>query len=137
MSIDSEYLKGRVKEVVEAVKELKRLTAQRFEVLSFDERHSMRYQIIVLAEAIGNICIHISLEDLGYEPESYSDCLTYLRDKRVIRSGEDLIKIIKMRNLLVHRYWEVDDFKVHSSVKENFRCVEEFLKTVEDRYGLR
>ncbi|MBE0517485.1 MAG: DUF86 domain-containing protein [Methanophagales archaeon] len=28
-----------------------------------------------------------------------------------------------MRNLLVHRYWEVDDFKVYSSVKENFRCV--------------
>jgi len=82
---------------LEAVKELKRLNAQRFEELSFDERHSMRYQIIVLAEAIGNICIHISLEDLGYEPESYSDCLTYLRDKSDIRSGEDLIKRYGLR----------------------------------------
>jgi uncharacterized protein YutE (UPF0331/DUF86 family) len=72
-----------------------------------------------------------------HEPESYSDCLAYLRDKGIVGCAEDLIKIIRMRNLLVHRYWEVDDFKVYSSVKENFRCVEEFLKTVEERYECR
>ena len=77
-SIDSDYLKVRVKEAIEAVKELERLTSKPFNELSFDERHSMRYQIIVLAEAIGSICIHISMEDLGYEPESYSDCIAYL-----------------------------------------------------------
>ena len=67
--------------MVEAVKELERLTSKPFDELSFDERHSMRYPIIVLAEAIGSICIHLSLEDLGYEPESYSDCLAYLRQR--------------------------------------------------------
>ena len=133
-SIDSAYLKVRVKEVVEAVKELERLTSHSFDAFSFDERHSMRYQIIVLAEAIGSICIHISLEDLGYEPESYSDCIAYLRDKGIVGCAEELIKIVRMRNLLVHRYWDIDDLRVYSSVKENFKCVGEFLKTVEEQY---
>lgn len=136
-SIDSDYLKVRVKEAIEAVKELERLTSKPFNELSFDERHSMRYQIIVLAEAIGSICIHISMEDLGYEPESYSDCIAYLRDKEIVGCAEELIKIIRMRNLLVHRYWVVDDFRVYSSAKENFKCVDEFSKSVEGRYGLR
>ncbi len=39
--------------------------------------------------------------------------------------------------MLVHRYWVVDDFRVYSAVKENFKCVEEFAKSVEDRYVLR
>jgi len=39
--------------------------------------------------------------------------------------------------LLVHRYWVVDDFRVYSSVRENFKCVEEFSNTVKERYGLR
>ncbi|MCW3131060.1 MAG: DUF86 domain-containing protein [Methanophagales archaeon] len=135
--IDSDYLKVRVKEVEEAVKELVRLTSKPFGDLSFDGRQSMRYQVIVLAEAIGSICIHISMEDLGYEPETYSDCIAYLRDKEIVGCAEELIKIIRMRNLLVHRYWVVDDFRVYSSVKENFKCVEEFSNTVKERYGLR
>ena len=76
------------------------------------------------------------IEDLGYEPESYSDCIAYLRDKEIVGCAEDLIKIIRMRDLLVYRYWFVDDFRVYSSVKENFKCVEEFSKTMEDRYEL-
>lgn len=44
--------------------------------------------------------------------------------------------MFKLRNLLVHRYWVIDDRKVMSSVRENFKCVERFLKWVEERYGL-
>ena len=88
----------------------------------------MRYQIIVLAEAIGSICIHIALEDLNYEPSSLSDCVSYLSQTGLLDCAEDIISMFKLRNLLVHRYWVIDDRKVVSSVRENFKCVNEVLE---------
>lgn len=78
MGVDRAYLKARVREARDAMRNLIRLSSKPFESLSLDEIYSMRYQIIVLAEAIGSICIHIALEDLNYEPSSLSDCVSYL-----------------------------------------------------------
>ena len=136
MGVDRAYLKARVREARDAMRNLIRLSSKPFESLSLDEIYSMRYQIIVLAEAIGSICIHIALEDLNYEPSSLSDCVSYLSQAGLLDCAEDIISMFKLRNLLVHRYWVIDDRKVMSSVRENFKCVERFLKWVEERYGL-
>jgi uncharacterized protein YutE (UPF0331/DUF86 family) len=40
------------------------------------------------------------------------------------------VKIIRLRNLLVHRYWVIDDKIIYDAVKKNFRSVEEFIKRV-------
>ena len=106
--------------------ELERITSKQFEELSIDERYSMRYQIIVLAEAIGSLCLHISIEELGYEPDSYSDCLSRLKDAGIIDCAEDLVKIIRMRNLLVHRYWNVDDSMVTAPLEATLSVLTDF-----------
>ena len=136
MGVDPDYLRSRIREAREAMRHLLRLTSRPFEALSLDEKCSMRYHIVVLAEAIGSICIHICLRELNYEPESYPDCLSYLGDAGLISCVGNLIGIVRLRNLLVHKYWVVDDQRVYISVRENFKCVLEFLRMVEDRYGL-
>jgi uncharacterized protein YutE (UPF0331/DUF86 family) len=40
------------------------------------------------------------------------------------------VKIIKLRNLLVHRYWVVDDKVIYDAIKKDFKYVEEFIKRV-------
>jgi uncharacterized protein YutE (UPF0331/DUF86 family) len=40
------------------------------------------------------------------------------------------VKIIKLRNLLVHRYWVVDDKIIYDAIKRDFKYVEEFIKRV-------
>jgi uncharacterized protein YutE (UPF0331/DUF86 family) len=40
------------------------------------------------------------------------------------------VKIIKLRNLLVHRYWVVDDKVIYDAIKKDFEYVEEFIKRV-------
>jgi uncharacterized protein YutE (UPF0331/DUF86 family) len=40
------------------------------------------------------------------------------------------VKIIRLRNLLVHRYWVIDDKVIYDAVKKNFRYVEEFIERV-------
>ncbi|MEM4652101.1 MAG: HepT-like ribonuclease domain-containing protein [Pyrobaculum sp.] len=38
--------------------------------------------------------------------------------------GDVLSSLISLRNLLVHRYFQVDDQKLYNSVRGNFTCVE-------------
>jgi len=40
------------------------------------------------------------------------------------------VKIIKLRNLLVHRYWVIGDKVIYDAIKKDFRYVEEFIKRV-------
>ena len=137
MGVDRAYLRARIREARDAMRNLIRLTSKPFESLSPDERYSMRYHVIVLAEAVGSICVHIALEDLNYEPTSFSDCVSYLSQAGLLDCAEDIISMFKLRNLLVHRYWVIDDRRVISSVREDFKCVEDFFRRVEERYGLR
>lgn len=136
MPVNLSYLKDRIVEVRQVVNELKTLFSKPYEELTIDKKNSIRYQIIVLAEAVGSICLHIAIEDLGQEPKSYSECFVYIGGWSIIKHTEELIKIIRLRNLLVHRYWIIDDFKIYKSIKENFDCVEELLKAVENKYGI-
>lgn len=136
LSVDVNYLKGRISEISEAVSELRRLTSKSYSALTMDEKYSIRYHVIVLAEALGGICIHLATEDFSQEPRSYAECFRMLEAKAVFDCAKDLIKITRLRNLLVHRYWIIDDAEVYGSVRKDFKCVDELLRSVREKYGI-
>jgi len=137
MVVDIEYLKGRIKEVQEVLREVERLSLKPYSELGLDEKYSLRYHVVVLVEALGSICLHISIEDFGCEPRSYPECFKLLEGKGLIDCSEDLVKMARLRNILVHRYWSIDDAKVYDSIKRNFKCVEQLIEGVEKKYGIR
>ena len=92
--------------------------------------------MIVLAEALASICLHIAAREFDYEADSYADCFFLMEERGFFKCSKDLAALVRMRNLLVYRYWRIDDELVYRSVVENFKCVEEFLKSVEERYEL-
>nr|WP_255408853.1 HepT-like ribonuclease domain-containing protein [Vulcanisaeta sp. EB80] len=61
---------------------------------------------------------------------------------RVLRDGglideaclRDIVALIRLRNLLVHRYWVIDDERVYWSVRNNFKCILALLDSIR---GLR
>jgi len=134
--IDADYLKGRVKEIRESIKELNKFVSKPFDMLTLYEKYAIRYQIIILAEALGSLCLHVAIEEFGYEANSYAECFKYIEEKGLLNIKE-LIKIVRLRNLLVHRYWIIDDLKIYEAIKEDFESVEELLKNIEERYGIR
>lgn len=136
MPVDISHLKQRISEVWEAMSEVKRLTSKPYSALSLEEKYSIRYHVIVLAEAVGGICIHVAVEDIGREPQSYSECFRILEDEGVFDCSKDLIRIMRLRNLLVHRYWTIDDAQIYDSIKKDFRCIDNFLRGVKGRYGI-
>lgn len=137
MGVDTEYLKSRIEEVRELIGEAKRLVSKQYKELSMDEKYSLRYQIIALVESLGSMCLHIATEDLAKEPGSYSECFKLLENEGLAVYSEEVIKIIRLRNIIVHRYWTVDDAKIYSSIKEDFKEIEELLIKIGERYGIQ
>ena len=102
-----------------------------------NDKYAIRYQIIVLAEALGSVCLHIAKKDLGQEPLSYVDCFRLMDEENICSNcAKDLSPIIRLRNLVTHRYWVIDDKRVYDSIKGDFRGVDKFLESVEDKYGI-
>lgn len=136
LPINAEHLKQRIREILEARSELVRLTSRPFSKLSLEEKYAIRYQIIVLAEALGSMCVHVATEDFKLEPQSYSECFKLLEERRVHGCAKDLTAITRLRNLLTHHYWIIDDKQIHESIRDNFRSVDEFVKKVKQRYAI-
>jgi len=129
MDINVELIEARIREINDAIQILKDLIAKEFDKLTLHEKLSMRYLVIELVEAASSICVHILVNLYNERPEGYPDCFMRLSVKGII--SEDLAKKLasaaRLRNLLVHRYWFVDDEKVYESVKKGLKDFEEFI----------
>jgi uncharacterized protein YutE (UPF0331/DUF86 family) len=137
MPVDVSQLKQRITEVLDAKAELKRLTSKPYAELSKEAKYAIRYQAVVLAEALGGICVHIAKEDLDREPASFSKCFRLLEKEGVCKDcAKDLVKIVGLRNLLIHRYWTIEDERVYNSIKNDFRGVDRFVESVKERYAV-
>jgi uncharacterized protein YutE (UPF0331/DUF86 family) len=137
MPVDASQLKQRITEVLDAKAELKRLTLKPYAKLSMDEKYAVRYHVIVLAEALGGMCLHVAKEDLKQEPLSYSECFRLLDEEGICGNcAKDLTAIVRLRNLLTHRYWAIDDKQVYDSVKDDFRGVDKFVESVQEKYAV-
>jgi uncharacterized protein YutE (UPF0331/DUF86 family) len=137
MPIDTVQLKQRITDVLDAKTQLKKLTAKPFEELSMEQKYAIRYHIIVLAEALGAVCLHVAREDLKQEPVSYSECFNLLDEEGITEdTAKELVKIVRLRNLLTHRYWVIDDQQVYDSIKNDFKGVNSFLESVQDKYAI-
>lgn len=42
---------------------------------------------------------------------------------------KELEKAASLRNIIIHKYWEIDERKIFNSTKENIGDLAEFLKT--------
>jgi len=134
--VEKDYLGNRIKEIEAGIADINRICSKQFENLSLDEKYSMRYQIIIIAESTGSIALHICLEEFDHKVDSYAEAIYYLEQKSIISDAETLVQIIRLRNLLVHRYWFINDSQIYDSVKNNFSSVNQFLKMVGVTYGL-
>ena len=129
MSINDEYVEARIREINDAIQMLKQLTTKDFGELTVYEKFSMRYLIIQLVEAASSICVHILLGVYKEKVEGFPECFIRLGTKGIISENlaEKLSSVARLRNLLVHRYWIIEDKKVYESVKSGLKDFEHFI----------
>ncbi|RLE97641.1 MAG: hypothetical protein DRJ63_08890 [Thermoprotei archaeon] len=99
-------------------------------------RYTLRLALVEIVESSSSLGLHILREFLGVNKvEGYSHIFRLLRDRGVIspKVGEDMENLAKLRNLIIHRYWEIDDSRIYKEAKgSGLKVVEDFVKEVEE-----
>ncbi len=102
-------------------------------------RYTLRLCIVEIVEAAVTIGLHILREQFGEEVEGYVQVFKKLTEHGVLSGdiGEGMIRLARLRNLIVYRYWEVDDRRLYREVKEKgLELIRRFVKEIE-RYASR
>jgi uncharacterized protein YutE (UPF0331/DUF86 family) len=130
------------KEVVEArLKELSRVLAElgRYREITVEEierdlsrRWILERGLIAAAGLILDIADHILAGHFGTYADTYEDALRGLRDQGVIPAElyERLQGLGGLRNLLVHRYQEIDLALLHESFRKALEVFPRFAAAV-------
>ncbi|MGC8606592.1 MAG: type VII toxin-antitoxin system HepT family RNase toxin [Vulcanisaeta sp.] len=138
MGVSKEFIKGIIRDVEDAIKEIERITNKPYDELSDEDKMAIRYELIVIAEAVMALAMHIVRRELNERPRTPINALMILRDKGLLMMNEyeDLTRLVRLRNLLVHRYWVIDDYLIYQSIKSNFKNLASFINRLRDRYGI-
>ncbi len=97
-----------------------------------DKIGSAKYHFIVAIESSIDMCNHIISRN-GYRvPEDYGDTYKVMGEKGAFDDefSEQLVKMAKFRNRLVHLYWEVDDARIYKILEENLEDFIKFIKLI-------
>lgn len=99
-------------------------------------RYTLRLAVVEIVEASASLGLYILREFLSVRRvEGYSQIFRKLVERGVISSriGEEMERLTRLRNLIIHRYWEVDDSRMYKEARNNgLKVVEDFIKEVED-----
>ncbi len=111
-------------EVEEALKVLKSRVDKG--VRDLGDAFAVRYAIIQIVESLAIISSKLA-EVHGAVIEGYVEAMKFLSRLGIVNSeaGEVLVRLARLRNLLVHRYWVIDDGRIIKEARESgIRAIE-------------
>jgi uncharacterized protein YutE (UPF0331/DUF86 family) len=120
--IDIERIKERAREIRESLEKIRQYIALPDAEFFADERnlYTVMHLLLIAIEATASLCTHILAKTARKSPASHAECFDGLRDLGIVNDelASHLVKMVHFRNLLVHRYWEVDPVKVLGYARE-------------------
>jgi len=134
MKIDKDRIKQRISEVQESLTEIERL-------VSVDDKEfwakkenmaAVKYYLLQAIESIGGICVHIAAKKFNKGVSFFGECFEVLEKEGFLKkklSGE-LRKMVKFRNKLTHRYWEIEDKHILEYARKDLGDFRDFIKEI-------
>jgi len=82
---------------------------------------------------MADICQHLLAKAKGMVCEGYVDCLVKAGEAGIITTAlaQKLRKLADIRNILIHRYWVVDDEKIYTQTMKNKQNLRKFIDQVD------
>lgn len=135
--IDQEYVEKIVNEILEGLDEIKNTITLGIEdfIRNKSKRFSMRYSIILVVEVAADLGVAVLRQCFNDKAESYREVFSKLAEKGVISysTAKGMVSLASLRDMIVHRYWSVDDARIYREAKSNgVRTIELFIKEVRD-----
>ncbi|MFQ6109795.1 MAG: DUF86 domain-containing protein [Candidatus Aminicenantales bacterium] len=132
--VDLEKIKYRIAEIKENLHKIKKYASLADKEFWADERNilSVKHLLLVSIEACGNICVHISAKKIFKAASSFAECFENLYKEGVIEENlsDRLRNMARFRNILVHRYWDIDERKILDYARNNLDDFDQFLKAI-------
>ena len=118
-----------------ARREIERLVAVDQATFFSDSRNvfSVRYLLIQAVEVMTDLCQHMLARTRGIPCDGYIDCIVKAGEHGIISVAlaERLRRLAALRNILVHRYWSIDDARVYTETQANLSDLTTFIDEIE------
>ena len=133
VNIDKIYAKFR--DIRESVERLKRFQAMPLDEFlnDRDQQDIASFRLVVATEAAIDACLHVAAKVLMEVPEEYAGCFKLLGDNELIdrELSLRLVRMARFRNLLVHRYWQIDYALMYQIITgSDLDDLEEFIRQI-------
>jgi uncharacterized protein YutE (UPF0331/DUF86 family) len=124
-------LVSHLRKSVARLRDLRNITQDRF-VDDPDKVASAKYHFIVAIEAAIDMCSHLISRNGFRAPEDYADTFQVMVEQGALERefSEELKRMAKFRNRLVHLYWEVDDEQVYQILQSRLSDFKIFLDSL-------
>jgi len=135
MSLEREIIEGKFDVIdrnLRFLEEIKTLSPDQF-VESYRDIQAAKYSLLEIMEACVDIANYIISVKGFRRAEEYSEMFKVLKEEGVIAKelATKLEDMARFRNLLVHRYGEVDNRRVLEIITHNLKDIEEFEREIE------
>jgi uncharacterized protein YutE (UPF0331/DUF86 family) len=137
MSLEREIIEGKFDVIdrnLRFLEEIKTLSPDQF-VESYRDIQAAKYSLLEIMEACVDIANYIISVKGFRRAEEYSEMFKVLKEEGVIAKelATKLEDMARFRNLLVHRYGEVDNRRVLEIITHNLKEIEEFERETAGR----
>lgn len=139
MRLDREVIEGKMDIIDRNLKylgEVGSLSKESF-LSSYRDIQAAKHSLLEIVEACIDIANYIISAKGFRRAEAYSEMFKILGENGVLEKklSRKLQDMSRFRNLLVHRYGEIDNTRILSIVKHSLKDVEEFEKEIERFVG--
>ena len=127
----------RIESTIEEVEEyFERLSEVRESSEGVARRESEENLVRKLVSATIYIASRIIALEGGSRPGSYAEYFEELNSRGVIGEdlSDDLVEMARFRNLIVHRYGEIDEEEMEDIIENDLQDIREFVKQVTNYY---
>jgi uncharacterized protein YutE (UPF0331/DUF86 family) len=137
--INLQVVRDRAREIRECVEKLQRYAALPDDEFFADERnlYTVEHLLLIAIEAAAALCNHVLAKTAKRAPVSYGECFEGLQSVHKLDDelATRLIRMARFRNLLVHRYWDIDATRVLAYARHNLGDFDAYLKVIGEIVG--
>ncbi len=137
MPPDRRYVEDSLSSLEENLRFLTSLAAQTQEEFkaSKEASYSAAYALMICIEATSGVAAHLLASVTQSAPTGMANSFELLLQEGILSSSElveQLAKMSRFRNLIVHRYWKVDYSLVYQILRDHLSDFRAFASQVED-----
>ena len=134
MDLNEDLIGDRFQDIHQSLERLDRIRALPREAFLADQdvRDVACYRLLVAIEAALQICFHVSAQRLHRVPEAYVECFAMLGEAGLLAAdlSQNLQRMARFRNILVHVYWDVDYGQVYDILHEHLDDLRAFVRAI-------